>query len=120
MGALIAIEWPRYNRYWEEDVVQNFIGEMGLGFVTFDGCMFGLVSNKSKNIGMPIRKPWKVATNSPVLRRLLSVHCDGSHKHVGCQGADTKATEGYTDYLVACIHDAFHQQCAASAPQNRS
>ena len=111
MGGFVAIEWPKSCAYWMEPEVQQFIHEVGLQSVFLDGCMFGLVSVHGSTSGMPIRKPWRVDTNSPVLCQHLARVCDGSHLHTPCQGSDTKDTEGYTDELAACIHQAFSVQC---------
>ena len=110
-GGYIAIEWPKACAYWMEQDVVEFIHSQGLQSVYLDGCMFGLVSQHGSSAGQPIRKPWRVDTNSPVLCQHLARVCDGSHSHVPCQGSDTKDTEGYTDELVACIHKAFDAQC---------
>ena len=73
--------------------------------------MFGLTSQYGANRGVPIKKPWRVDTDSPALLQHLSRPCDASHVHVPCAGSDTKASEGYTDEMVACIHEAFATQC---------
>ena len=111
IGGFIAMEWPRQCAYWQEQEVQDFILKYGLVSVHLDGCMFGLVSKHGRNAGQPIRKPWRVDTNSPALAQQLSRVCDGSHTHVPCQGRDTKSTEGYTDEIVDTVHDAFRAQC---------
>ena len=110
-GGIVAIEWPKYNMYWKEPVVQDFICKHDFSVVDFDGCMFGLVSHHGKQAGVPIRKPWRIATNSVALRKALSLTCDGRHQHAACQGKDTKVTQAYTDPLVQTIHAAFARHC---------
>ena len=111
LGGYIAIEWPKLCAYWQEADVLSFVQVQGLQSVYLDGCMFGLVSKHGQSMGTPIRKPWRVDTNSPVLCQHLARVCDGSHRHAVCQGKDTKDSEGYTDELVATIHEAFEAQC---------
>ena len=55
----IAFEWPKENTLWKCKEVQNWIKVCNLKPVTFNGCMVGLVSKQ----GVPIKKPWKVATD---------------------------------------------------------
>ena len=43
-GGFIAIEWPRGCRYWRFDFVIEFLEELDLTRVMFDGCMIGLRS----------------------------------------------------------------------------
>ena len=111
-GGYLAMEWPRQCAYWQEIDVQQFVREYGLQSVYVDGCMFGLVSIHGSTSGIPIRKPWRIDTNSPVLMQHLARVCDGSHAHTSCAGADTKESEGYTDDMVAAVHQAFAVQCA--------
>ena len=63
----------------------------------------------------PILKPWKMATNSELLRQHLDRQCiafrrDGRHEdgrvHAICQGADTKATQSHPIEIVKAIHTA--------------
>ena len=85
--------------------------------VHFDGCMYGLTSLMPKTSGMPIRKPWTIATSMRELN-LLCRKCE--HKAsdpAPCAGADTKATEGYTDELVLHFHAAVKQWCDAQGAQ---
>ena len=110
-GGFVAIEWPRFCAYWQEPEVQQFVNQHGLQSVYFDGCMFGLVSRFGQSAGIPIRKPWRVDTNSPALLQSLDRCCNHKHDHTPCAGSDTRATEGYTDELVATIHEAFAAQC---------
>ena len=73
--------------------------------IQFDGCMYGLPSYVPKTSGMSI------ATSMNEMC-LLGRKCD--HKLGGRApgaGADTKATEGYTDELVIQLHAAVAEWC---------
>ena len=91
--------------------MRSFIKRHNLTEIQFDGCMYGLTSHMPKTSGMPIRKPWTIATSMKEMC-LLGRKCD--HKqggHAPCAGADTKATEGYTDELVIQLHAAVADWC---------
>ena len=101
-GGHIAIEWPASCAYWGWDDVRDFIDKHGLSVVRIDGCALGV---KSPRTGIPIRKPWKIATSSKVMcASMAGFRCDGSHEHAQCRGADAKATEDYSDEMAAVIH----------------
>ena len=109
----VAFEWPCGCTYWHDRRVRSFIKRDNLTEIQFDGCMYGLTSHVARTSGMPIRKPWTVATTMTELS-LLGRRCD--HKasdHAPCAGADTKTTEGYTDELVTQIHAAVANWCSA-------
>ena len=86
----------------------------------FSGCSLGLVSKS----GLPIRKPWTVATTCRQLREELGKHeCPGSEAHPvhqPCAGQETKSTEGYTDSMARLIHEAFRQSCSHSLSKKLS
>ena len=73
--------------------------------------MYGLVSHMPKTSGMPIRKPWTIATTMKEMG-LPGKTCDNRPgDHAPCAGADTKATEGYTDELAIQLHAAVAAWC---------
>ena len=67
-GHYIAVEWPRDCEYWSSPEVLDFLDRHELTSVIFDGCAFGLQSVVDQR---PIRKPWRVATNSQELVTIL-------------------------------------------------
>jgi hypothetical protein len=107
-GARIVVEWPRNCSYWQDPIVQRYMHDNQLRPVQVDGCSVGL---RSVVNGLPIYKPWTIATNDIVILRALEGNrCPGvgaNHKHQRCQSGDTKRTESYTNDLVQKIHDAF-------------
>ena len=108
----IAIEWPRGCSYWLMPKVKNLCTELGLKFVDFHGCMFGL---KSVYNGKLIMKPWRIATNSPELLKGFQGHlCCGHDEHAPCAGKDTKLTENYTDSMVDLIHKCWKKQASTT------
>ena len=68
----VAFEWPRGCTYWHDRSVRSFIKRHNLTEIQFDGCMYGLTSHVP---GMPIRKPWMVATTIKEMS-LLGRKCD--------------------------------------------
>ena len=109
-GGVIAFEWPKGCRLWRITEVREFVVTHDLERVFFDGCAYGLVSRHGANTGRPIKKPWAVCTNCPTLLSKLGRSCPHQpHEHTDCAGADSKASEGYTDPLVQRIHWCFMQ-----------
>ena len=106
-GGVVAIEWPQQCAYWEREEVKTFLAKHNLVRAIFHGCAYGLVSKAASTLGMPIKKPWTVATNSAALRAVLNRHCSKDHEHIQCGGTDLRRTEEYTDELVDVIHDGF-------------
>jgi hypothetical protein len=90
--------------------------ELGLIDVVFDGRAVGLESHHGASAGLPIRKPWRIATDIAELREDLGAfQCPGpsSHpEHAPCMGRDTVDTGFYTDALVDVIHSAFRRHMA--------
>jgi len=112
VGATIVIEWPRACRYWHHDRVKRAIQNFGLQIYDFDGCMYGIKSTLPLTKGTPIRKPWRIATNCPIIGAAFSIKCDGSHPHTPCQGGDTKQTEDYSRRFADRFHRAFRASCS--------
>ena len=111
VGAVIVIEWPRACRYWHHDRVKRAIQKFGLQIYDFDGCMYGIKSILPGTLGTPIRKPWRIATNCPIIGEAFSVKCDGTHSHTPCEGGDTKQTENYSRRFADRFHRAFNESC---------
>ena len=88
----------------------KLIQNLGLSAVSFDGCMLGL---KSVVDGKPIRKPWRILTNSEeIIKQFNGLKCNGHPEHRPCAGVDTKATENYTIEFVDRLHAGWQNQCA--------
>ena len=67
-GAIIVLEWPKNCDYWNDPIVQRYMHENQLRPIQVDGCAVGL---KSVVNGLPIYKPWKIATNDAIILRAL-------------------------------------------------
>jgi len=114
VGARIAMEWPAACIYWRLHIVRSFIRKFGLDTVTFHGCALGLTSIGTQTKGMPIKKPWKIASDCPeIIVDFRKQQCDGSHVHARCQGADTPASESYTPKYAQVLHLAHRRHCQA-------
>ena len=58
--------------------------------------------------GIPIKKPWTVATTVDEIGLELSQYqCDESHDHVQGRGKPLKETESYSYLFTDCVHRAF-------------
>ena len=67
----IAFEWPRNNDGWRQPVVQA-ITRLLPHSARPDGCMYGMLR----------QKPWRIATDFPLLVQTLARRCDRSHEHL--------------------------------------
>ena len=104
VGAIIIQEWPRGSKCWLLIFVRRTLIRAGMRFTPVDGCMVGVKSINPKTYGMPIKKPWLMATNSPLIAVGMMELCNGLHEHVPCQGIDTLQTQNYSDLMVARLH----------------
>ena len=102
----VALEWPKGCRYWKLPMVQRVLAKYGMKLYDFDGCAVGLKSTS----GIPIRKPWTVATNHEKLgTRLSQFRCKCTVKHYPGRGEDLKRTEEYTFRMTDAIHQVLRK-----------
>ena len=52
-----------------------------------------------------------MATNCKQIRSTMCKCCDKTHKHVTCEGIDTRVSEEYTDAMVHDVQHAFMEYC---------
>ncbi len=64
--------WPDSCLYWTDADVRRFIQRWGLKTTFFHGCAYGLVAEHEPNKGKPMLKPWKIATNSMIVKRTFN------------------------------------------------
>ena len=81
--------------------METFLETHKLHCSAFDGCQYGIVSIKKDLEGIPIRKPWRIATNSDAFGRIFSERHDGLHRHVKREGMDTK---NYSERMAMTSH----------------
>jgi len=109
----VHFEWPKGCTLWKRPEVRELLDKCGMNVVSFDGCAVDL---KSSN-GLPIRKPWSVATTSKHMYDALRVlKCPGKAchpEHARCAGQETKKTEEYTDRMTDIIHEAVREEARA-------
>ena len=111
---VVAFEWPAGCLYWQFPEVQAFLNKWSFKTTTLHGCAYGLRSILPARKGKYIKKPWKIATTSPILAGALSRKCPGNHQHVPCEGDDTLPTQTYTWTLTNAIHDAHALHCRSA------
>ena len=86
--------------------VQKWLDNHKCVKANFDGCRLGLVNHE----GIPVKKPWTIATTmSHLLQQLDGLRCTGGHHHAKC----TKDSENYTKKMVHLVHKAFLNHCIA-------
>jgi len=81
-GCSIVIEWPRQCQYWDRPEVRNFLIQNSFVFSDFDGCQYGLESCANGTLGRPIRKPWRLASNTGRMLQGLDRKCQGAGRSV--------------------------------------
>lgn len=78
-GGMICIEWPTNCRYWRLHKVEQFLAAHSLARVNVHGCVLGLASLAH---GMPIKKPWSLATNCKAVASAFEPYkCPGKPEH---------------------------------------
>ena len=107
VGATWAVEWPSRNRYWREPLEPKFFAARAFYDALMDGCMHGLVATRTGAVGRPMKKRWRIRSNSTIFAEFLHRTCDGSHTHVPVEGRDTKPTENYTEDFVRRVLEAW-------------
>ena len=121
LGGEAALEWPRTCAYWRERKVLELINRLGLEDVFVDGCALGVVAQHGADAGLPILKPWRIATSCQELRDdFREYRCPGHDRHAPCAGKDTEATGFYTDPFVEVVHKAYKRHCVAPVPTTTS
>ena len=76
-GGRIAIEWPASCAYWHDKRVRAFVKAYHLEKARCRGCAVGMVDDA----GVPMAKPWHVATNDSFLFEALPCPCPGPKVH---------------------------------------
>ena len=84
--------------------MRGILDKHGLDKYDFDGCAVGIVNAD----GIPLKKPWSVATNVKLLGNTLSkFKCRCTSPHAQGRGQSLKDTENYTFKFIDAIHAAF-------------
>ena len=83
----------------------------GMRRVRFDGCAYGLQSQRGATKGMPIKKPWTIYTTVPEIHEKLHKLCPGDRAHAHCRGKDAQLSERYVPEIVDIIHQSWRQRC---------
>ena len=101
--------------YWTKPEDSSHVKEMSYKFLQIHGCMYGLKSIARVTRGLPIAKPWTIATYCPTSATYLSKRCrtqwhtnpvsGNTTLHASCSGVNTKITEGYTDEMAVAVHN---------------
>ena len=117
-GCCLAIEWPQSCEYWGFTVVKEFLKSHGLKQFDFDGCMYGLTSSRNESFGLPLKKPWSIASNFEGFAQSFSTKCDGSHEHGRTSGSDAVRSGHYTDSMASLVHETFSRYVVVLRTKN--
>ena len=114
LGGDIHFEWPKTCDLWKDPEVQEMISEFQLEFGDCDGCSMGVVAQRKDARGLPIRKSWRVATSSAIMRDAVSENkCPGPEIHpfhARCEKSDTAKTGFYPPMFTDLIHNSIAEQ----------
>lgn len=109
-GGDVSFEWPTQCSLWGDHEVVEMLEELSLNQVHLHGCAAGL----QDDAGVPVKKPWTIATTSPsIVNNLGKFLCPGPDRHPihsPCAGKLTKASENYTDDMVKSVHRAVKEE----------
>ena len=109
---LIVIELPTDNTYWSTTALIDFLTEFQLRKYDTVGCEFGLKAQFEPGIGMLMKKPWTLATNSGTIGRPMRRVCTHeAHEHTPCEGKNTLISESYPPAMAEAVHEAFRIAC---------
>ena len=78
-GPTIAWEWPLTCAYWQHPAIRAIVIRLGLQHFRIDGCMVGNSSLNTKDVGTPMKKPWRISTSSAKFGELIHIVCDARH-----------------------------------------
>ena len=110
-GGDISFEWPAHCALWKDPHVQEMLDRFSMNKITMHGCAAGLASLRT---GLPIKKPWCIATTAPgIVGALSGFQCPGHEAHEPCAGQETKRTEGYTPTMAKAIHKGIREEALA-------
>ena len=99
-GGSVSFEWPEGCDGWETNPVKSFMKEFDMAVAHCHGCSMGVVSSR----GVPMRKPWAVATtDANVFRALNQQICTKDHDHDPVEGQDTERSCYYPDEMCEII-----------------
>ena len=76
-GSSASKEWPRYCFGWHQRKVRQVIERYLPCSFDFDGCAFGLQSEK----GIPLRKPWRIRASTEAFATMREYRCPGKGAH---------------------------------------
>ena len=113
VGASWVVEWPHSCQYWRGKCVTGFLKHHPHQCVVVDGCMLGLVARRQSHAGVPMKKRWRLVSNSSAFVNSMAkdTKCTHApHAHAAVEGPDTKPTEGYTDAFAAKVMLAWMAQ----------
>ena len=85
-GGWFSVENPRGSLLWQYGPMRS-LSEVAAS-VDFDQCCYGLrlVGCETKKFGPFIKKPTRLLTNVPALKK-MSMLCKGDHQHHSCMGS---------------------------------
>ena len=97
-----VFEHPRTATSWEVDAVKRLAQEAGVYTSVFDMCRFGMTAEDAEGEGL-VRKSTHILTNVEAIAEVLSVRCEGGHRHVHLRSGKAKAAQIYPVKMCEAI-----------------
>ena len=109
-GGRIAIEWPKDCECCRIKHVEQYLQDLRLNKVHINGCALGLIDTE----GIPILKPWTIATDDPYLHaKFQDKLCPGREVHPVHTPVPNYVTEEYTDPNGQIDSQRMEKQCSS-------
>ena len=106
-GRYFLHEHPAGAASWQEECIQNILGNHGVMHVKADQCQYGLMSKDGLGEGL-VRKTTGFMTNAQCVAVELTRKCPNrngkmAHRHVTLEGGRTRPAQVYPDELCRAI-----------------
>ena len=111
-GRYFLHEHPLNATSWHLDCMEKLMSADGVERVHGDQCQFGATAARGPRRGGPVKKPTGFLSNSPAIRRALSLRCTGSDgtcsrpgggRHVTAEGVVAKDAARYPRSLCRAM-----------------
>ena len=102
-GRHFLHEHPAGATSWKDAQMEALLRQKGVGVVTSDQCMYGLMTRGKDGSIMHAKKPTKWASSSPQMLARLQTRCDKTHDHQHLMGGRAKDAAYYPPELITEI-----------------
>ena len=112
-GRHFVFEHPLTASSWRLPSLKRLRQRAGVCETVLHQCMYGLTSKDADGVA-PAKKPTRILCSSIAVRDMLSLKCDGSHRHVQLISGRAAAAQEYPPDLCSAIVDGVELEILAS------